>query len=310
MTVDEELTPRGLRAGLVNYSIDGLHLTSASQVESVIADRGGAVPVLLVATVDGQVLSLLELADDSLKFAASRAEGLPRLGTDNLWLLRGFESGDFVVEVAHPIDPGTPTFCQDPFGSSSVSFEPGEDVVADWVAFAQTAWETAEFGPLAKRRALLAQAEEAASSVGFVDAVTGRHTSGWSSDVVDQALRGVAPAEWSIEPTVSVFVDVGKGAWISDESSVVTFVESRTGRLLGWSQYFRDADREDEVVHLEVMAPPESGDVDVFIGSPTDRIGCVADLAEPVMTIPFDDFAGSNRARVDLDRVTFTRWSP
>ena len=56
------------------------------------------------------------------------------------------------------------------------------------------------------------------------------------------------------------------------------------------------------------MTPPNGGDVEVYIVPSSPDIACLQDVGVPLLTIPFDDFAGSGRAQIDLDDGSYERW--
>ena len=60
---------------------------------------------------------------------------------------------------------------------------------------------------------------------------------------------------------------------------------------------------------MEVMAPPSGNDIEIYLIDHEMPL-CIQPGDLPYITIPYDDFAGSRRARILLDDATYKNWNP
>ena len=67
--VAEELTLRGATLGETRFFTDDLGLTSAADMVGVIEERGGPVPILVIATDANGAMHVYELEDGGRRFA-------------------------------------------------------------------------------------------------------------------------------------------------------------------------------------------------------------------------------------------------
>jgi len=152
-------------------------------------------------------------------------------------------------------------------------------------------------------------AEEIAESVEMTDPVTGQSVYGDVRDIYAQLLDGVAPENVEIRPVVNV------GLTIRDEypNQVLVFF-ALPDQFLGWvpagTGFTVDEDGNEtpvDSVLIEMLAPQGGEDVGVYLRDAGTKYGCGETLPQEatlVLTIPYDDVAGSQRALIDVDNET------
>jgi hypothetical protein len=137
------------------------------------------------------------------------------------------------------------------------------------------------------------------------DPVTGEHVLPAANDISNQLRNGVPPADVVLRPAIPVGVVVPPGRSAQD---AITFVEATTGTFLGAIELqpvMEVGPGGERANYLRVLyvAPPEKGTtVEVYERSLSepDFLCRPGDGREPLMVIPYDDFAGSSRALIDV----------
>ena len=278
---------------------DFLSETMAGRTQDVIG---------LVITIDSRVEFILELESDGLRFKEPEPGTVP-LSRQNSWILSAINDG-VSVESLTPIDPSRSLYCQ-PLGIQHRELDiSGPDIVAKWVEYAIAAHAGRQ--ELKAFKTLSARADEVASETTYErDAVTGRSSSAWNTDVMVQAALGIPEADWVLTRTVPVLVDPGSFAWRNAAAgSTLVFAESATQRILGWFGYpgATQDSNDGEVDILNIMAPQEGRSVELYLTSSSSPPGCFEGVGAPYITIDYDDFAGSGRASLDMDKRVVRDW--
>jgi hypothetical protein len=151
---------------------------------------------------------------------------------------------------------------------------------------------------LAARREAESTAQEiAANSDPVPDDVTGEVTEIDEDHIVRQLLEGVSAEEIVVRTKIPVVIDAS--GLNSSEASVFLF-EEETGSLLGWVGI---RNLKNAVEPLTAASPPQPGHaVEVYVRDPGGQdFWCSPGPDEnPLMVIPFDEFAGTYRTAILL----------
>jgi len=265
-------------------------------IGEVLAAYGGSLPVLVLVDSDG-VGFPVPLEAGMLRFSRDETtQPLNVFSTSNT-LARRIDDGDMHFRPIVQIDPDEYTYCQD-LTPDLVEFEVGDDEVADLIAFIGQAVAADQFwvGIGETRSRVDARAIQA---------------SGWVTDVLDQVLRGVPVADAIVHPTVRSRLVPGDLTWL-EQGATVVWAEAGSGRVLGWTDYggYTVADAPLRGDTVEVMVPPTGGDIEIYLRGDHPLPLCIQPGDQPYVTVPFEEFAGSGRARVLLDTANYKPWNP
>lgn len=147
----------------------------------------------------------------------------------------------------------------------------------------------------------------------LIDPVTGWVLAPASQDVNDQLRSGVDTKDVVIRPAIPIGVTVPSVSVPTD--AIAVFIAQPSNRVLGFtvlSPHFANdaAGNATPLFDLVLeLAPPETGDdLAVYIRSAEDVIDCPATSNEvAIMSIPYDDYAGTGRATLNLGTRTYER---
>jgi len=297
------VAPEGVEAGRIvtvpTYDPE-FNLNAAETLAEAVTLFGERLPALVFMGPDGQV-DFVTVLDGSLIRFSRDTTSEPRVlhfTSNNLAIA---VDGDHIeMGVVPPVDPGRFTYCQD-LRPTVRRYEPVTgDEVADVLAFGMSMIPPEPSPGQVSRR----EADRLAETTRFIDEVTGRSTYGWVTDVVDQALRGVPHEDLVVHPTVQVSVRHG-GYGEAAYGLTLVFGEAGTGRLLGWVGTHEKV-RTDTIT---IMSPPTGADINIYLLDSVAGVDlCLEDAGDPYMVIPYDQFAGTRRAHIDLVKMTVEDW--
>jgi len=269
------------------------HAGWADLLIEAVAAQGGSLPVMLMLTPDGRVTSVYVLDESLLRFSRDEVSEPRPVFVDSNEMAEAIDGGVIRAEVVSPVDPDQFTYC---IGNVRrvQSYRPVTgDEVADVLAFGMAMLAEPDLPPVP-------EAQHLAETTVFVDEVTGLTTTGWATDVVDQAWRGVAFEDLVVHRTVPIRLRQGGFGW---QTQIVVLAEAGTGRVLGWWDGNPTAKR----ITTEVMVPPTGAGLEVYRRDWTvDPNICVG--GGPYMVIPYDQVAGSRRATINLVNRTVRDW--
>jgi hypothetical protein len=277
----------------------------AESLGDAVESAGGVLSVAAFID-DAGVAQLLPLEQNMRQFWRGGNAG-PRIYSSAKTLSRAIDDGSIAHQLVVDVDPDVYSYCQDLSPDHEV-FSPGDDEVAELLAFAAAALEAEQ--AILDQHGLIREADLKALLTTFEDEVAGGFSSGWGADVVDQVRRGTAVEDAVVHRVVRSRIKPGNLTWL-DMGATVVWAEAGTGRVLGWDDYsgYTTTDAPLGASTVEVMAPPSGNDVEIYVIDHELPL-CIQPGDSPYITIPYDAFAGTKRARILLDEAAYKNWNP
>lgn len=256
---------------------------------------------LVVVDLAGSVLALaLETADGSSLAGSGTSEGPLFLADAGIWLYQHH------FDPMPMLDP-----CRPP--SAAVAASTPQRAVIGY-------FETLKGTPRSAIEETIIEINEGVEAIlrrapTFIDPVTGDAVLPSANDISNQLRDGVAPEDVVLRPAIPVGVIVPPDRPADD---VVVFLEYPSGAFLGAIElqpvieYDAGGSPSPNYSRVLFVTPPEPGSsVAVYERSlsEADFVCPPPDGRQPLILIPYDDFAGSNRALVDPAAGSYSEFS-
>jgi len=278
----------------VPTDLPGIPQSMVDDLAEAVASSAEPVPVMLLVGKNAEFQGALPLDESLIRFSRDRTSEPRVLYSFSNGLALGVDHG-LIRYTTASADPDQFSYCQDLPRIIRYESVTGDEV-ADVLAFGLEMTRPDPSPDQVSR----SDAEHLAQQTIFIDEITGLSTSGWVTDVADQAMRSVPYEDLVVHRTVPVRLRQGGFGW---QTQIVVLAEAGTGRVLGWW----DGNPTAKTRATEVMVPPTGADLEVYRRDWTvDPNICVG--GNPYMVIPYDQVAGSRRAIINLVSRSFRDW--